>query len=91
MFINGALVLAWIYAAFLFFSKKKSFPKWFIGLAIFTLIFIVLDALAVKIVLPNEPVFDPETFKELARSLVACLLWVPYMRVSKRVQATFIK
>ena len=91
MAVNGALVVAWIFVAFLFFSKKRVFPKWYIGMLLFTLAFIVADALAIKAVLPNEPVFDPETVKELGRSLVVSLIWIPYMLVSKRVKATFVK
>jgi len=42
-------------------------------------------------VFPSEPMFDPETIKEFARSLVACVIWVPYMLISKRVKATFVE
>lgn len=91
LFINGALVLAWIVAIFLFFSKKRIFPKWYIGILLFTLVFIILDAFAIKVVLPSEPAFDDETAKELVRSIIASLIWIPYMLVSKRVKATFIK
>lgn len=91
MAINGGLVLAWIFVAVLFFSKKKIFPKWYIGMWLFTLAFILIDALAIKAVLPNEPVFDAETTKEFGRTLIATLIWVPYMLVSKRVKATFVK
>lgn len=91
MAINGALVLVWIFVAFLFFSKKNAFPKWYIGMLLFTLAFILVDALAIKAMLPNEPIFDPETTKELGRSLIASLIWIPYMLVSKRVKATFVK
>jgi branched-subunit amino acid transport protein len=91
MAINGGLVLAWIFIAFLFFSKKKVFPKWYIGILLFTLSFILVDALVVKSVLPDESVFDAETTKEFGRSLVVTLIWVPYMLVSKRVKATFVK
>ena len=89
--INGALVVAWIFVGYLFFSKKKVFPKWFIGMLLFTLVFIVVDAFAIKLVLPNEPVFDPDTVKELGRTIIGSLIWVPYMLVSKRVKATFVK
>lgn len=91
MVINGGLVLAWIFIAFLFFSKKSVFPKWYIGILLFTLVFILIDALVIKTLLPNEPVFDPETIKEVGRSLVVTLIWVPYILVSKRVKATFVK
>ena len=91
MAINGGLVLAWIFVVVLFFSKKKEFPKWFIGTLLFNLAFILIDALAVKSVLPNEPVFDAETVKEVGRTLIYMVIWVPYMLVSKRVKTTFVK
>jgi hypothetical protein len=91
MAINGGLVLAWIFIAFLFFSKKKPFPKWYIGILLFTLTFILVDALVIKSVLPDEPIFDAETAKTFGRSLVVTLIWVPYMLVSRRVKATFVK
>jgi magnesium-transporting ATPase (P-type) len=89
--INIILVVTWIYIAYLFFSKKKLFPKMYIGIMIFTLVFIILDALAIKIVMPNEPLFDADTLKELFQSIIAISIWVPYMLISKRVKATFIK
>lgn len=90
MAVNGALVLTWIFIAFLFFSKRKAFPKWHVGIMLFTLIFILIDALAIKSVLPDQPTFDAETAKELGRSLIATAIWVPYMLISKRVKATFV-
>ena len=88
--INIGLLLVWLYICFLFFSKKTVFPKWFITITLFTLCFIVTDAFAIKMVLPEQPVFDAETLKELIRSLISSCIWVPYMLVSKRVKATFV-
>jgi hypothetical protein len=91
MAVNGGLVLAWVFIAFIFFSKKKIFPKWYIGILLFTLVFIFIDELIINSVLLNEPIFDADTTKELGRSLIASLIWVPYMLISKRVKATFVK
>jgi hypothetical protein len=77
--------------AYRFFTKSKHFPKWYIGVAVFSLFFIVADAFAVKPVLPSEPIFDPDTVKELMRAVIMVVIWVPYMLVSKRVKATFVK
>lgn len=88
--INIGLLLAWLYMVYLFFSKKLIFPKWYIGIAVFSLVFIIVDAFALKLVLPNEPIFDPDTIKELSRSLIMVVVWVPYMILSKRVKTTFI-
>ena len=89
--INGALILASLYLAYLFFTKQAAFPRWFIGIAVFSLAFIFADAFAVKMVLPAEPVFDPDTVREVMRAGIMVAVWVPYMLVSKRVKATFVK
>ena len=89
--INSGLVLASLYLAYRFFTKSKDFPKWYIGIAVFSLVFIVVDAFAIKLALPSEPLFDPDTLKELMRAVIAVFVWVPYMLVSKRVRTTFIK
>ncbi|MDR2081740.1 MAG: DUF2569 domain-containing protein [Campylobacteraceae bacterium] len=91
--VNIALVFAWILLAYLFFSKKKIFPKCFIAILLFNLIFIFMDALAVKIAFPYEPMFDAQTSRELVLvgRLIAVLIWAPYMLISKRVKATFVR
>jgi hypothetical protein len=87
---NSGILLAWLYLAYLFFSKNILFPKVYIGLAIFGLAFILADAGAIILVLPNEPVFGPDNTREVIRALVMVVIWVPYMLMSKRVKATFV-
>lgn len=91
MSINVILVFVWLFVIFLFFTKKKRFPKWYIGILLFTLTFIFMDAFAVKVVAPNEPMFDDATVSEIIRMLLPCLIWIPYMLISERVKATFIR
>jgi len=91
LFVNCGLILAWLYIVYKFFTKSSDFPKWYIGIAVFSLVLIVADAFAIKLVLPNESVFDTDTIKELMRAVIMVVIWVPYMLVSKRVKATFIK
>jgi hypothetical protein len=89
--LNAGLLIATVYLAYLFFTKRKQFPKFYIGLAVFTLVFIFIDALGSKVVFPNEPFFDPDFTKQLIQSLLVVVIWVPYMLRSKRVKATFIE
>jgi hypothetical protein len=91
MLINIILVAARLFIVFLFFSKKRNFPKWYIGILIFSLIFIVLDAFVIKLILPDEPIFGPDTIKEFSKTLLSALIWIPYMLMSKRVKLTFVK
>ncbi|CCK77556.1 conserved hypothetical protein [Oleispira antarctica RB-8] len=87
--INIGVMGLWLYIAFIFFSKKVIFPKVYIGALLFSIAFIAIDAFAMTLVLPDEPIFDPETMKELFRSLISAIIWIPYMLKSKRVKATF--
>lgn len=87
---NSLMVLAFIYLIYLFFSKHYLFPRWYIALLLTSLFFIVFNAWLGSQVIVNEPMFDPDTLKELGRSLFGVLIWVPYMLRSKRVKATFI-
>lgn len=88
---NSALFLFSIYLIYLYFTKHHLFPKFYIGIVVVNAIFILLDAWLGTFLLPNEPMFDPETAQEFGRVLGAGIIWVPYMLVSKRVKATFIE
>ena len=88
--INCGLMFAYIYLIYMFSAKWKKFPVWFTGVLLFSLCFQVWGAWVVKLVLPDEPL-DPETVRAISRSLISCFIWIPYMRVSKRVKATFVQ
>jgi len=88
--LNLAFVFGFIFLIYLFFTKSDIFPRWFITIYAANLAFIFLDAVVVKVAVPDQPLLDPETTKEFARSLVACAVWIPYMLKSKRVEATFV-
>jgi hypothetical protein len=89
--INILLFASSIYLIYLFFKKKKFFRNVYAYLAIFTAIFILADSWAVTLVIPEMKIFDAETIKEFGRSLIACIIWVPYMFISERAKETFIK
>lgn len=90
LIINACLLLANVILIYLFFTKKRIFPKFYIIVAITTLVLVLADALFFKFIIPSEIIFDKETLKELFRAFATCVIWVPYMLKSKRVKATFV-
>lgn len=80
-----------IFMIYLFFSKDYLFPIFYVGVVLASLLFIPLDALLVKIILPNEPMFDLETIANFITTLISGLIWIPYLLFSKRAKSTFIK
>ena len=90
LIFNLLLVIGSIYLIFLFFKKMSYFPKYFIIFVVLNLLFLFIDAILIKIVLPNEVIFDVETLKEIIRQFIYASIWIPYMIFSKRVKVTFI-
>jgi hypothetical protein len=84
--VAGSLLLL-----YLFFNRKKAFPGWYIGLMIFSLVGIFVDAVLSGFIFPEEAMFDPDTISELTKSLVGAGIWIPYMLKSVRVKNTFIR
>jgi hypothetical protein len=88
--LNCGFVAAYIYLGYLFFTKSAEFPIWFIRIFIANAVFVITDAFIGGSFFPDEPMFDPDTLREVVRSIVSTLIWVPYMLKSKRVKATFV-
>ncbi len=89
IFFNSLMLLVSIYLIYLFFAKKSFFPKLYIWIILISLIFIPLDALIVSSIFPDVQAFDAETMKEVGRTVIVGIIWIPYMLISKRVKATF--
>ena len=93
--MNLIIFLCSIYLVFLFFAKKTIFPKFYIWLLYGSLVLVIVDAVAggvlLKEILPEGPFIDPESRIAIGTSLVSTIVWVPYLMLSKRVKATFVK
>lgn len=90
LLINVLVIIVSIYLIVLFFKKKSVFPKWYAGLAVFSLVFILLDAYSFSLLVPEIEMFDADTVKEISRSLISCLIWAPYLLISSRAKETFV-
>jgi hypothetical protein len=89
--VNSAFILMSIYLLYLFFRKSSRFPKTYVVFLIANFSFILADAFAAQVVLPDQPVLDPQTGREFGRAVFAAVVWIPYMLVSKRVKNTFVR
>lgn len=85
---NIAMLVFTIFLAWLFYRRKRQFPVVFTWTVLLSWVFVAVDQLASGFV----PVADPEPTnwsRELMRLLIA-LIWVAYMRRSRRVRNTFV-
>jgi hypothetical protein len=89
--VNAFLVLMMFYLLYLFFNKKKNFPKNYIFISLFAIIVIPVDSYLISNILPNEKFLDAETLKSFFQSLLSGAIWIPYMLKSIRVRNTFIE
>lgn len=87
--VNIGFLLISLYLVYLLLTKHCFFPKLCIGFLLGKLLFHLLDAWALTLVLPDQPFFGGEGTPDLIAQLLATLIWVPYLLVSKRVKATF--
>lgn len=81
------LLLVQIY---LFFTKHKKFPAFFIGILILFLIFKPIDSFLVNYLYPGESFFNPEAIVSYLYNSIYAMIWIPYMLRSKRVKNTFV-
>ena len=92
--LNTTLLVFSVVVLVLFFARKKTFPSVYIGLLAALAVGGLVDGTLVSLI-PKESF--PENLqaqplpgaREAAQGLVAALIWIPYLLVSKRVKSTF--
>jgi transglutaminase-like putative cysteine protease len=92
LLVNLTVLAFSILLLVLFFQQRRTFPGLFIVFLIVTAVVLTLDQASLKLIpaLADEPP-DPKDLRDMFRSYVACAIWIPYMLVSKRVKATFVR
>lgn len=85
-FMIGLVFLALTsYVIYLFFTKNKNFPKYYIILLIGTILFNITIFCLMGADSENNDI------KDVFKSILVAMIWMPYIIKSKRVRATFIK
>jgi hypothetical protein len=81
------------YLMYLFWSEKSGFPSLYIKVIFASLIYTIVNIIAISLVLPDlttEDLFDEPTIRVIVHLIFTILVWVPYMIKSVRVKNTFI-
>lgn len=91
---NSALIVFSLLLCVLFLGKRKVFPAVYIGVLAVVLAGVVLDAALIAAVPKDNLTAEMRTAmdsgaKDIVRNLIAAIIWIPYMLVSRRVKATF--
>jgi len=73
----------------LFFRKSRLLPKLMISYLILNLMFVVGDFFFADLIPAVAEHSNSQSAKELGRSIIGAVIWVPYFLVSKRVKQTF--
>jgi len=85
---NLTLVAYGLLLTALFFEKRRTFPRLFIIFLLFRAA-VVLGSGLIQLI-PNAESGSQDLHSEITRTVVACGIWIPYMRMSRRVRATFV-
>ena len=86
---NALIGIAAVAGLVLFFRKSAMFPTFMIGLYLFAAMYLLIDLVAAGRIPAAASSDDSSGARDLFRSLVACAIWIPYMRKSVRVRNTF--
>lgn len=88
---NTIFILANLALLFFFFTKHWRFPTLFITMLALNVVFVVSDFFMGNAIPAVAATNDPQSAREMARTLAAAVVWIPYFLRSKRVKNTFVK
>lgn len=89
LFKNAVVFLSLILLNWLFYAKRRAFPKSMIAFELGLLGVHILEHIAKAALSPGLAV--PYLSGPVFGSLLSCLIWIPYLLNSRRVKATFTR
>jgi transglutaminase-like putative cysteine protease len=91
MICNVALIVIALFLIVMFFTRRHTFPRFFIAYFVFTLAVAAGDLLALHLLSYPGVEVDASDLGALARLAVYTVIWTLYFMKSKRVKATFTR
>jgi len=88
---NSFFILANVALIFFFFSKHWRFPALYITMLGLNVLFVIGDFFMGNMIPAVATANDPQSVREMVRTLAAAAIWIPYFLRSKRVKNTFVK
>jgi len=89
---NLSLLILELFVLMLFFQRRRIFPRWFIFLLALSAFLVVTDGIAALSFIKNpSTTMTEKTTENIIRIMIGCIIWIPYMLKSRRVQITFTR
>lgn len=93
LMMNMILLMLTIFIILMLFKKRTALPILISILYAATFAWILIDFFLAEMLFPDSYFSNAEqqaSYKEMFQSAIACLIWIPYFNISKRVKNTFI-
>lgn len=88
---NIILIIFGVVLLFLFFGKKRAFPKVYIFVLILNVVLLIIDKVLVFKINTTLSINVNSSSSSLAGVIIGCAIWIPYMLTSIRVKNTFVR
>ena len=88
---NILFLLFTVYVIVAFYRKKAILPRLMIIFYSLSLTVVIVDSLMLSQIPMARELADGSSIRDIARSAIACAIWIPYFIKSERVQNTFVR
>ena len=85
----ATMIFVTAYVAFLFFTKKREFPNWFIGVYLVFIAYNIVDASYYALLFPEESLRS--SLGVILGQMIGAAIWILYILKSERVRLTFVE